>query len=118
MDSAATEMAHKEAQALFASMVDRELAPAQEALFKGHLEQCAECRQGFARYTRAVELVRSVARERAPAELSQLVLKRVHKRRRGQGVYVFQNLGVPTQVVVAGFIVALIATLMVFVFLR
>ena len=110
-------MAHQEAQALFAPMVDHELAPQQEALLKNHLERCPECQQGFEKYSRAVTLVRSVGRERAPADFTQLVLKRVRKRRRWQGALVFEQLGIPSQAAIAVLIAAAMAAL-VLLFLR
>lgn len=114
MDSAATGMAHQEAQALFAPMVDHELAPDQEAQLKTHLEHCPECQQGFEKYSRAVTLVRSVGRERAPADFAQQVLKRVRKRRRWQGsMQVFESIGIPSQAGIAVLIAAAIAAVVV-----
>jgi len=102
-------MAHQEAQALFAPMVDHELAPQQEARLRSHLDCCPECQQGFEKYERAVTLVRSVGRERAPADFTQQVLRRVRKRRRWQGAQVFEGLGVPSQAGIAVLIAAAIA---------
>ncbi|HEY3447729.1 MAG TPA: zf-HC2 domain-containing protein [Myxococcales bacterium] len=106
-------MAHQEAQALFAPMVDHELAPAQEAELKSHLEHCPECQHGFEKYSRAVTLVRSVSRERAPADFAQQVLKRVRKRRRWQGTQIFESVGMPAQAGIAVLIAAAIAAVVV-----
>ncbi len=113
MDTAATGMAHQDAQALFAPMVDHELAPDQEAELKSHLEHCPECQHGFEKYSRAVSLVRSVGRERAPAEFTQQVLKRIRKRRRWHGMQVFESMGMPSQAGIAVLIAAAIAAVVV-----
>ena len=105
--AAATGLAHQEAQALFALMVDRELEPQQEALLKGHLDLCPECQQGFERYSRAVSLVRSVRRERVPADFAAQVLKRV-KRRRWRERHSLDHLGIPAQVGITVLIAAAI----------
>jgi hypothetical protein len=55
---------------LFAPMVDHELAPTRRPSSKSHHEPCPECQHGFEKYSRAVSLVRSVGRERAPAEFT------------------------------------------------
>ncbi len=116
---AASTLGHQEAQALFAPMVDHELPPQQEAALKSHLATCEDCQQGFAKYSRAVALVRSVGREQAPADFTQQVLKRVRKRRRGlfgsQGERFFEQVSVPIEAAILVIIAAMIG-LLVFLF--
>lgn len=117
MGSAATAMEHREAEALFAPMVDRELAPQQEAALRSHLESCHDCQRGFEKYARAVELVRGVARERAPGDFAQQVLKRVRKRRRGlfgsQGARWFEHISVPVEAALPVILAAIVAALVI-----
>jgi len=112
---AASTVGHPEIQALFAPMVDRELPPQEEEAFKCHLETCHDCQQGFEKYSRAVALVRSVGRERAPADFTQQVLKRVRKRRRGlfgsQGGHWFEHISLPVEAAIIVILASTIALL-------
>ncbi|WP_375758072.1 anti-sigma factor family protein [Corallococcus exercitus] len=73
---------HREARALFLALADEELPAAQEQAVRGHLDGCEECRQGWDRYARTVERVRSVEREKAPPALATLVAGRIRRQRR------------------------------------
>jgi anti-sigma factor RsiW len=113
VEASATGLAHSEAQALFAPMVDHELPRPQEEALKSHLQSCRECQQGFERYARAVSLVRSVGPERAPADFAVQVLKRVRRRRRGlagwQGARFFEQVSVPVEAAIAVILAAALA---------
>ncbi|RKH01437.1 anti-sigma factor family protein [Corallococcus carmarthensis] len=73
---------HREARALFLALADEELPAPQEQAVRSHLDGCEECRQGWDRYARTVERVRSVDRERAPPALATLVAGRIRRQRR------------------------------------
>lgn len=109
-------LAHQEAQALFAPMVDHELPPQQEEALKSHLSHCPDCQKGFEKYSRAVTLVRSVGRERVPDDFTQQVLKRIRKRRRGlfgwQGAHFFDHIAAPVPAAIVILIAAVIATML------
>ncbi|MGC4114209.1 MAG: hypothetical protein QM765_06230 [Myxococcales bacterium] len=54
-----------------------------------------------------------MGRERAPADFAQQVLRRVRKRRRWQGMQVFESIGIPSQAGIAVLIAAAIAAVVV-----
>jgi anti-sigma factor RsiW len=118
VEAGATSLGHQEAQALFAPAVDHELPPEKEVALKSHLEGCQECQQGFEKYTRAVQMVRSVHRERAPADFTAQVLKRVRKRRRSifgwQGGRFFEHISIPVEAAIAVILAAAIAALVIY----
>ncbi|MCY1031535.1 zf-HC2 domain-containing protein [Corallococcus sp. BB11-1] len=73
---------HREARALFLALADEELPAPQAQAVQSHLDDCLECRQGWDRYARTVQRVRTVAREKAPPALASLVAGRVRRQRR------------------------------------
>ena len=75
-------LGHEQAQGMFAPLLDSELSAREEQTLVHHLDGCKACERGFTKYARAVERVRGVSRERAPADFAQLVLRRVRRRRR------------------------------------
>lgn len=75
------ELSHHDATRLFPALIDQELAEQDQARLRQHLDGCGECREGWERYERAVTRVRSVGRERAPAGLASLIVRRVRRRR-------------------------------------
>lgn len=73
---------HREAKALFFALADEELpAPEVEAV-KSHLDGCDDCRAGWETYSRTVQRVRGVEREKAPAALASVVMTRVRRQRK------------------------------------
>jgi anti-sigma factor RsiW len=73
---------HQEARDLFLALADEELPEARARAVRSHLDECAECREGWDRYTKAVQRVRKVEREKAPPVMASLVLNRVKRERR------------------------------------
>ncbi|MCY1041351.1 zf-HC2 domain-containing protein [Corallococcus sp. bb12-1] len=73
---------HREARALFLALADEELPAPQAQAVQSHLDDCVECRQGWDRYARTVQRVRTVEREKAPPALASLVVGRVRRQRR------------------------------------
>lgn len=73
---------HREAKALFFALADEELPEPQAKAVRSHLDGCEECRAGWDRYTKTVQRVRTVEREKAPPALASLVLNRVKRERR------------------------------------
>ena len=122
MNLAAPSPDHDRAQALFGQLVDEELAPAEEQALRSHLDACADCQHELERYARTVTLVRSLERERAPAELAAQVLKRVRRRRRGlfglQGGRFFEQVSVPAEVAVPVVLIAIAAAAVIVLLLQ
>jgi predicted anti-sigma-YlaC factor YlaD len=73
---------HREARDLFLALADEELPEPQAEAVRSHLDGCEECRAGWTRYAKTVELVRKVEREKAPPMMASLVLNRVKRERR------------------------------------
>lgn len=73
---------HLQAKALFLALADEALPAPQEQAVRSHLDGCEECRQGWDRYARTVERVRTVEREKAPPALASLIAGRVRRQRR------------------------------------
>jgi anti-sigma factor RsiW len=108
------QMSHAQVKALFPALVDEELGRREETELRAHLDGCAECRQGWDRYERAVSLVRKVNREKAPASLASAILRRVRRRkshlfRRAQALQLAYR--VPVEVVIPILVAAMIAAL-------
>lgn len=118
MNAAAHGLAHNEAQKMFARLVDSDLPAREEAALRSHLDDCAECRRGFEKYERAVALVRSVGRERAPADFANQVMRRVRRRRRGafglQGARFFEEVSIPVEAAIPVILAAIVAAILVF----
>lgn len=70
---------HQEVRGLFGALLDEELTDGKAASVREHLDGCTDCRIGWDRYARAIELVRKVAREKAPPSLASTILWRVRR---------------------------------------
>jgi predicted anti-sigma-YlaC factor YlaD len=75
------QLSHREAQRLFFAFADDELPSEDETRLTLHLEECGSCRAGWDRYARTVDRVRGVEREKAPAALATLIVRRARRRR-------------------------------------
>ncbi|HYV48449.1 MAG TPA: zf-HC2 domain-containing protein [Myxococcaceae bacterium] len=72
---------HQEVRSMFPALVDDELPMDMVANLRAHLDNCAECRNGWVRYERAVSLVRKVPKEKAPAALTGAILRRIRRQK-------------------------------------
>ena len=72
---------HQQVRSMFPALVDEELDGDLVRNLRAHLEICAECRNGWKRYERAVSLVRNVPREKPPAALTAVILRRIRRRK-------------------------------------
>lgn len=72
---------HQEVRSMFPALVDDELPGDLVANLRAHLATCAECRNGWVRYERAVSLVRQVPKEKPPAALTAAILRRIRRRK-------------------------------------
>jgi anti-sigma factor RsiW len=75
------ELSHREARGLFGALLDQELPARDAQRLRLHLEDCGDCRRGWARYEQSVSLVRKSAREKAPPDLAGQILRRVRRRK-------------------------------------
>ncbi len=75
------QLSHQEAKGLFLAALDEELAARDQARLHAHLDQCGDCRTGYQRYAQVVSRVQSIERERAPQQLSTVIMRRVRRRR-------------------------------------
>ena len=75
------DLSHREAKSLFGAWVDEELPSPQAQRLRSHLDSCGECRDGWEKYARAVDVVRHVQREKAPPALASTILRRVRRQR-------------------------------------
>jgi anti-sigma factor RsiW len=110
------EISHREAKDLYAALVDAELQGDLLEQMRAHLDSCRECRDGWTRYSRAVEKVRSTPRSRAPGSFAAAVKGRVLRRRRGlRGLAHVQAVHrVPVEILVPILLAAAIAALVMF----
>jgi anti-sigma factor RsiW len=75
------QLSHREAKRLFFAFADDELPSDERTKLSAHLEECVDCRAGWDRYSNTLGRVRSVERERAPAALATLIVRRARRRR-------------------------------------
>lgn len=75
------ELSKNEVERLFAAAVDDQLAEAEAFRFKGAIETDVELKSRYEQYRRAVQLMRAQPRERAPAALASVILRRTRRRR-------------------------------------
>jgi predicted anti-sigma-YlaC factor YlaD len=110
------ELSHREAQSLFGAFVDEELGARQERSLKAHLDDCLECRTGWERYARVVNGARTLDKERAPAGLASMILRRVRRRRIGARSLAMAQASfrIPAEMIIPVVIAAAVAALLFF----
>ena len=74
-------LSHREARERFGARVDAELVPKEELELTAHLDGCPECQEGWTRYQRTVQRLRTVERERPPPTLASQILRRARNQR-------------------------------------
>ena len=117
MNTVRTELSKSELDRLFAGAVDEALADRDEVLFKAQLDASVELRGKFESYQRAVSLLKKAPKEKAPAAMSSLIMRRVKRRRnfdrRATLMAQAQSL-VPAQVLIPILIGVMVAAFLVF----
>ena len=90
--------------------VDQTLAQGDEVQLKAELDQDGELKAQYERYQRAVKLLREQPREKAPAALASVLMRRV-RRRRGlaRSATLTANYRFPVEVVIPLLLAALVA---------
>jgi len=70
----------KDAEKLFSALFDGELSAEEEDAVRAHLAECEADRRRYRAFEQAIELVRALPREEAPASFTADVMRRVRAR--------------------------------------
>ena len=106
------ELSKNEVERLFVGAVDGALAEQEASEFDAELSANPELKAQFARYQRAISMLRETPREKAPDALSSLILRRTRRRRFSNRNREIQNAHFPAEVVIPMIIAALVALFM------
>ena len=106
------ELSKNEAERLFVGAVDGALAEPESNEFDAQLAADPELKARFAKYQRAIALLKGAPREKAPEALSSMILRRTRRRRFQLRTREIQNAHFPAEVVVPMLIAALVAMFM------
>ncbi len=77
-------MDHVQANELFSSYWERDLAPEETRQLEEHLRSCVVCRREYQQFDKMMGGLRSFQNELAPTEFVDGVIKRVKKKSRGR----------------------------------
>ena len=77
-------MDHAQANELFSSYWDRELAPEETARLEEHLGSCVVCRREYQEFQQMLGGLGALEKQVAPEGFAEGVVKRVRKRSRGR----------------------------------
>lgn len=107
------ELSKNDVERLFTGAVDGALAEKEATEFDSELEADPELKAKFAKYQRAISLLKETPREKAPDALSSLILRRTRRRRTfANRTRDIQNAHFPAEVVVPMIIAVLVAMFM------
>ncbi len=106
------ELSKNDVERLFVGAVDDALPVKESSEFDAELAENPELKARFAKYQRAIALLKDVPKEKAPEALSSLILRRTRRRRFQQRTREIQNAHFPVEVVVPMLIAALVAMFM------
>ena len=109
-----SELGHSEVQGLYSAYVEHELPVGELEKLVAHLESCDGCTVALERFEASFDAVRQLPRERAPANLSRQVLRRVrHRNRRRAAVlpYLTGQFHLPAEAIIPIVVAAAIALL-------
>lgn len=107
-----SELSQNEVERLFTGAVDGALAEQEASEFDAELAANPELKAQFARYQRAISLLKETPKEKAPAALASLILRRTRRRRFQIRSRDLHNARFPAEVVVPLLIAALVAMFM------
>lgn len=106
------ELSKNEVERLFVGAVDDALPERDSKAFASELDENPELKARFAKYQRAVSLLKDTPKEKAPDALASMILRRTRRRRFQLRTREIQNAHFPVEVVVPMLIAALVATFM------
>ena len=107
-----TDLSKDEVERLFVEAVDGALAEKEASEFDAQLAANPELKAQFAKYQRAISLLKQAPREKAPDALSSLILRRTRRRRFAVRTRDIQSAHFPAEVVIPMIIAALVAMFM------
>lgn len=106
------ELSKNDVERLFVGAVDGALADDESADFEAELASDPQLAARFAKYQRAIALLKQVPEEKAPDGLASVILRRTRRRRFHQRTREIQHAHFPAEVVVPMLIAALVALFM------
>ena len=106
------ELSQNEVERLFTGAVDGALAEQEASEFDAQLAANPELKAQFAKYQRAISLLKGTPKEKAPDALASLILRRTRRRRFQLRSRDLHNARFPAEVVVPLLIAALVAMFM------
>jgi anti-sigma factor RsiW len=106
------ELSKNEVERLFVGAVDDALPERDSKAFASELDENPELKARFAKYQRAVSLLKDAPKEKAPDALASMILRRTRRRRFQLRTREIQNAHFPVEVVVPMLIAALVAMFM------
>ena len=106
------ELSKDEVERLFTGAVDGALAEKDASEFDAELAANPELTAQFAKYQRAISMLKETPREKAPDALSSLILRRTRRRRFANRTREIQHAHFPAEVVIPMIIAALVAMFM------
>ncbi len=106
------ELSKNEVERLFVGAVDGALAEPEANEFDAQLAADPELKARFAKYQRAISMLKDAPKEKAPDALASMILRRTRRRRFQIRSRDIQNAHFPAEVVVPMLIAALVAMFM------
>jgi len=106
------ELSKNEVERLFVGAVDGALAEPDAKDFDAELAADPELKARFAKYQRAISLLKEAPKEKAPDALASMILRRTRRRRFQLRSRDIQHAHFPAEVVVPMLIAALVALFM------
>ena len=106
------ELSKNEVERLFVGAIDGALAEPEAKEFDAELAANPELKAKFAKYQRAISLLKEAPKEKAPDALASMILRRTRRRRFQVRTRELQNAHFPAEVVVPMLIAALVAMFM------
>jgi anti-sigma factor RsiW len=107
-----TELSKTEVERLFVGAVDGALVGEEASEFDAQLAANPELKAQFAKYQRAISLLKETPREKAPDALASMILRRTRRRRFQLRTREIQAAHFPAEVVIPMIIAALVAMFM------
>jgi anti-sigma factor RsiW len=106
------DLSKNDVERLFVGAVDDALAEKEATEFDAELDENPELKARFAKYQRAISLLKEAPKEKAPDALASLILRRTRRRRFQLRSRELHNARFPIEVVVPMLIAALVAMFM------
>jgi len=106
------DLSKNDVERFFVGAVDDALPEGEANEFDAQLDENPELKARFAKYQRAISLLKDAPKEKAPDALASLILRRTRRRRFQLKTRELQNAHFPIEIVVPMLIAALVAMFM------